>query len=75
MPLYEFRCEDCGKLFEKLVSQADTPVSCINCQSMQVKKQFSVFVTKGSDIREVDTPPGPCNSCDMSGRGVCGFNQ
>lgn len=74
MPLYEFRCDDCGKLFEKLVSGADSPVACVNCKSSRVKKQFSVFATRGSEAMGEDAPSEACNSCSMPGQGMCGFN-
>lgn len=57
MPLYEFRCEDCGVLFEDMVDQSDNPVSCEYCQGNRVKKLFPVFTTIEDD--EEDTP-GEC---------------
>ena len=74
MPLYEFRCEDCGKLFEKLVNNAETPVSCINCKSDNVKKQFSVFAARVADARGGDMPSEACHSCSTPGQGMCGID-
>ena len=42
MPLYEYRCLDCGRDFELLVSSGDTP-SCPSCASSNLKKLLSAF--------------------------------
>ncbi len=49
MPIYEYRCEDCGEKFEKLVrANADEiELICPNCDSKHTKKLFSVFGTSG----------------------------
>lgn len=74
MPLFEYRCEECGALFEKLVTQADTPVSCTRCQSHRVKKQFSVFAAQVSDGRS-NPSPDSCNTCGAAQQGMCGLNK
>ena len=74
MPLYEFRCEECGTLFEKLVSHLDTPVSCIQCQSKRVKKQFSVFAARVAGARGGDSPSEACDTCTSPGQGMCRFD-
>ncbi|MCC7202867.1 MAG: zinc ribbon domain-containing protein [Nitrospirae bacterium] len=73
MPLYEYKCEDCGALFERLVSQTNIQTACVNCGSERVKKQFSVFAASVSHGRSGDMPPSPCGSCESPGRGQCGM--
>lgn len=48
MPLFEFICEDCGKVFEELVRSAShvSGVFCPACHSEQVKKKISTFASK-----------------------------
>jgi putative FmdB family regulatory protein len=43
MPIYEYRCVDCGKRFEKLVrtTAAQPEVMCPNCGSKRTEKLFS----------------------------------
>jgi putative FmdB family regulatory protein len=43
MPMYEYRCEECGRLHEQLrrMSEADENVQCPYCGSTTVKRQFS----------------------------------
>jgi putative FmdB family regulatory protein len=44
MPIYEFKCEICGKEFERLVFASDgDPVICPICGSTQTHKVLSVF--------------------------------
>ncbi len=47
MPLYEYECQDCGKLFEKMVRLAELdriPV-CPECGSRHTRKQISTFAS------------------------------
>jgi putative FmdB family regulatory protein len=43
MPLFEYRCETCGKRFEELVMNSREKVSCPDCESDDVEKEFSIF--------------------------------
>jgi putative FmdB family regulatory protein len=49
MPIYEYRCQDCGVKFEKLVRTNSDRIEliCPNCGSKQAEKLFSVFGTSG----------------------------
>lgn len=45
MPVYEYRCEECGEKFELFVrsaTQRATP-TCPRCQSQHVHKSISLF--------------------------------
>jgi putative FmdB family regulatory protein len=49
MPIYEYRCEDCGHVFEEFVRFGeDLELKCPECGSTQVRKAFSVFGTGGA---------------------------
>ena len=74
MPLYEYKGEDCGTLFEKLVSHAERQVVCVQRQSKRVKKQWAGGAAAVSQGRARDTPPAPGGSCESPGRGQCGIN-
>lgn len=47
MPIYEFKCENCGKIFEALcfTKEDEKEVRCIYCGSKEVKKEYSSFAT------------------------------
>lgn len=49
MPMYEYRCQDCGKMFEQLrrMQDADRDLNCPECGSRQVERQLSSFATGG----------------------------
>lgn len=45
MPLYEYRCTECGEKFEKLVrmADADRAPECPKCGAPEAKRQVSAF--------------------------------
>lgn len=50
MPIYEYRCPDCGHEFERIQSFRDDPITdCPQCSGDQVKKKISLsaFSLKG----------------------------
>jgi len=76
MPIYEYRCEDCGTQFEKLVRRmSDAPdVECPSCGKNHVKQELSVFAAhaNGAAKKSADMPVCPSGRC--SNPGMCGFN-
>lgn len=55
MPIYEYRCQSCGKQVEILVrSRKDAPLACPSCGSDQLDKLLSTpYVMAGAS-----RPPG-----------------
>jgi putative FmdB family regulatory protein len=49
MPIYEYRCERCGKTFEKRrnISEADRGIECPECASEEIERLLSAFATTG----------------------------
>jgi len=49
MPLYEYRCRECGYAFEMLrrMQDADTELHCPKCHSVEAERQFSSFAAGG----------------------------
>lgn len=47
MPMYEYRCDACGRTFEELrsSSEADTTIECPSCQSLRTARQLSRFAS------------------------------
>ena len=59
MPLYEYKCDECGKSFDELVSHPDDPVECPFCHSRNAEKKMSVFAASmGSSSGASATPCG-----------------
>ncbi len=70
MPLYEYKCRDCGKISEFFHKKEK--LVCTSCGSLNLEKQFSAFsvVNKGSDYKERSCC-GMTEPCDSPKR-CCG---
>lgn len=49
MPVYEYRCLDCGGVFELLrrMQDADRDLTCPECQSEEIERLLSTFAMGG----------------------------
>jgi putative FmdB family regulatory protein len=76
MPIFEYRCQDCGARFEKLVRASDTDgPACPSCGDVHVSKELSTFSAHAGGKRENGAPMGggcPAGMCRMPD--VCGRN-
>ena len=45
MPMYEYRCKECGRKYEQLrrMSEADSGLECPHCASKTVDRLVSAF--------------------------------
>ena len=68
MPIYAYRCRDCGKEFSTLVMSGETPV-CESCASVELEQQLSLIATpnKGGE----SAAPAMAGACDMMGGCGC----
>jgi len=48
MPMFEYKCPDCGHKFEELVSGGTEQVPCPNCGSEKPERLISTFAASGS---------------------------
>jgi putative FmdB family regulatory protein len=64
MPLYEYKCSDCGMSFDALraMSDADAPIACPKCGSESTYRMISLFSAIGSEgvIAGAGTSCGSC---------------
>ena len=76
MPIYEYKCEDCGTKFEKLVRRSAEAegIECPSCGRKHLKQELSVFAAHASGGTKA--PQGPmCPSGGMCPTpGACGLN-
>ena len=70
MPLYEYRCDECGHTFEKLVFHLEDKVQCPKCQG-GVQKLMSPFSIEIPDEICGKLPKGQerelCTECRQGG--------
>ena len=61
MPIYEFRCQDCGKQISVLMSINDQPENfhCPNCNNTNLKKLISRFVSPKSEDARMESLADP----------------
>jgi putative FmdB family regulatory protein len=71
MPIFEYRCRECGTKFEKIVTNGSLEVACNHCASKRVDKLLSVFAVSGVSREAAAAEPGPC-PCGAARRGMCG---
>ncbi len=71
MPIFEYRCRDCGAKFEKILSSAARAVTCKNCGSPHLEKLLSVFSVPGVSLKTAARESGPCGACGAPRRGMC----
>jgi putative FmdB family regulatory protein len=62
MPIYEYRCSECGADFEKLVDARTTAMTCPTCAGSQVMRRLSLFrpVAARSAVPSGATGGGGC---------------
>jgi len=64
MPIYEYKCNQCGEDFEKLVF-GNKAVDCPKCSSQDIKKKMSCFGMSGVEKPFAGSSSG-CASCNKS---------
>ncbi|KUG04665.1 hypothetical protein ASZ90_017804 [hydrocarbon metagenome] len=65
MPIFEYKCGDCGSKFDLLISNSNkNDVQCPECSSTKVEKQLSLFNTGG---KRSAAAPIKCDTCSISG--------
>lgn len=72
MPIFEYRCEECGSKFEKLVRGQVTAVECPSCGQDKVKQELSTFAAHSGGAKSQPMgggcPSGMCRTPDLCGR-------
>ncbi|MEW6026609.1 MAG: zinc ribbon domain-containing protein [Planctomycetota bacterium] len=85
MPIYEYQCRKCEKVFEALIrSDKDvTALCCPHCQGKKVNKLFSTFATnsdrfaglttsqRSSFSMPVSSSKSGCSSCSSGSCTTC----
>jgi putative FmdB family regulatory protein len=71
MPIFEYKCTNCGSFFEALVnSSTERDVVCPECGGKELSKQFSTFAASTRSPGKPDQPSCPSGTC---GTGMCPY--
>lgn len=75
MPIYEYRCAQCGGVSEFLILGKHAQLNCLNCGSEELIKLVSTHTTVRSPSRDSGVPGsgaccGSAGSCGTPG-GCC----
>ncbi|HTP34001.1 MAG TPA: zinc ribbon domain-containing protein [Candidatus Acidoferrales bacterium] len=75
MPIYEYRCQDCGTKFEKLVrrSSETAELACPSCGERHLQQELSTFAAHANSSPKSSGAP-VCPSGRCSNPGMCGLN-
>jgi putative FmdB family regulatory protein len=67
MPIFEYRCEQCGNKFEAILFGEQKP-ECPNCHTHKLEQQLSTFsVSTRSSAPAAAAGCGQANCCMMGG--------
>jgi len=72
MPIFEYKCQDCGAQFEKIVTSSSSRVICGKCESPHVERLLSVFAVARGTNSATSFDDAPCRTCGARERGLCG---
>lgn len=70
MPVFEYKCKQCGSRFEKLVRSSDERLACPSCDSEDLTKLFSTFAAHGTESGS-GGGSGSCTSCSGGHCSTC----
>jgi putative FmdB family regulatory protein len=71
MPIYTYRCRDCGQVFDLLVGvTSEKPeLKCKKCNSKSIEKTFGTFSVGSSGSKSEPSgpscPTGICPTCQI----------
>jgi putative FmdB family regulatory protein len=74
MPIYEYKCRECGELSEfRISTQSQTGnLTCKNCGSQALERKISApVISSGRDVRSGQTCCGKDQRCSDAGS-CCG---
>jgi len=66
MPLYEFRCDDCGKSSEILMISTEDRPECPECGSTSMTKLLSAHSSMSGPVKNRMPGPGDTACCGSS---------
>ena len=76
MPIYEYKCQDCGTKFEKLLRRSEEAagLNCPSCGKRHLSQEFSTFAAHANGGQAPTSGAPVCPSGMCSNPGFCGRN-
>jgi len=74
MPLYEFRCDKCDHVFERLcrIGSNGKGLTCPKCRSRKLRRLMSVFSARVPGESPSSSPSGAsCSTCTSGSCSTC----
>lgn len=71
MPIFEYKCNDCGTVFEIIVGPSEKEILCKTCGSKRVDRQLSVFAVSSGSCGHDKHGPQACLGCPSAQQGSC----
>ena len=71
MPIYEFRCLDCGEEFEELVLSSNSDVVCKQCESGKIERLLSAVSFKSGGSFTSAVGSSGCSTCSATSCSSC----
>jgi len=72
MPIYEYRCSNCGEDFEELVLSKSSAINCPKCHGSKVSKLMSATSFKSSEKFVSSSDTSGCSTCSSHNCSTCG---
>lgn len=74
MPIYEYECKDCEKVFEIIrpMSQSDATVTCAICGGTHTQRKLSIFFAESGGKAVSGTASSGCGNCGGGSCSNCG---
>ena len=75
MPIYEYRCDDCGRSFETFVMPGRSEAECPGCRGVHLRREMSIFAARGGgetmrgEAAAAGGPSRPAGGCCGGGCG------
>ncbi len=79
MPLYEYRCQECGGAFSqrRTIDERDTGVVCHHCSASSVVRLLSSFAAFGhgenNSVKSLNS--SSCGGCSLTSCAGCGVRN
>lgn len=75
MPIYEYKCQDCGTKFEKLVRRSGgDELECPSCGQKHLEQELSTFAAHAGGSSHASEAPVCPSGGRCSNPGMCGMN-